>query len=179
VLASLKCVCVQSVEAVSFDNMPFPLDEDLESQTCSEALSTSSIDAGNDRHGFLIKLGDGDFADVEDNAGDTFGPRSWSHLLGDHLARQAGTQGPESTTAGRAYMLALPDAGEDGNVAFKNMVLPSDIADVTVRAQHQHRSADGGEKVTSLQLTVHRKAPIFGYVMLVLALLGVASLGAG
>jgi hypothetical protein len=77
------------------------------------------------------------------------------------------------------YALAVPDLpeGEDDHIAFKSLVLPSDITNVTVKAQ-EGETADG-EKVTTLQVTVTRKSPVIGYVLLALAVWGVSTLGAG
>lgn len=78
------------------------------------------------------------------------------------------------------YVLALPKtdvSAEDETVAFPSLALPSDIQDIQVVAQVEQDAA--GEKVPILQLTIKRVTPFIGYIMLLSAIWGVASLGAG
>eukprot|EP00192_Tetraselmis_astigmatica_P004773 CAMPEP_0117661934 /NCGR_PEP_ID=MMETSP0804-20121206/7797_1 /TAXON_ID=1074897 /ORGANISM="Tetraselmis astigmatica, Strain CCMP880" /LENGTH=498 /DNA_ID=CAMNT_0005468825 /DNA_START=110 /DNA_END=1606 /DNA_ORIENTATION=- len=160
------------------DSQPeIPVLTDLEAHYRPAPPSSVSFGGEDGPHGFLIKVADGTalleghISDKESECG------TLSDLLEQHLSHRLIPESMAGSAMRDTYMLALPDTGEDDNVAFKSMVLPSDIDDVTITAQDEDMG--GGEKVPTLQLTVHRKAPVLGYALLVLAVLGVASLGAG
>jgi len=149
----------------------------------STAYSRSTY--GGDEHqpsGFLFKVVDGG-RPVWDPHAELDGqvlsstPQSVNHLLDNSLYREYCESLPDETPD--TYALAVPDMpeGEDDTVAFKSLMLPSDITSVKVQAQEQE-TVDG-EKVTTLQVTVERRSPVIGYVLLALAVWGVSTLGAG
>mmetsp|Transcript_15514 Transcript_15514/g.36862 ORF Transcript_15514/g.36862 Transcript_15514/m.36862 type:complete len:669 (+) Transcript_15514:211-2217(+) len=166
-LGTEPCTDLDDLEAPLMDRAPSaPL-------TMSDVIS--DLSGAEEPHGFFIKVVDRGVP-IWERAGTAVTGESIQDILecriGDEIREGAhGEQLPDT------YVLALPETGVEPDVGIKALTLPSDISDVVVRAQPIEDAA--GEKHTGVQITVSRTAPVLGYFLLVLAVWGVSTLGAG
>mmetsp|Transcript_7183 Transcript_7183/g.18567 ORF Transcript_7183/g.18567 Transcript_7183/m.18567 type:complete len:695 (-) Transcript_7183:203-2287(-) len=160
------------------------------------SLPSAGSAAAEEAHlqsGFLFKVTDGGAAAMRADAMEPEGgelapgtpPATICSLMEHELQAEremetaaAGT--PFAAGRGDTYAFAMPDMGgaADPQVTFKSLALPSDITSVELKASEAAGGAEG-EVMPQLQLTVQRRSPVIGYVLLALAVWGVSTLGAG
>jgi len=160
------------------------------------SLPSAGSAAAEEAHlqsGFLFKVTDGGAAAMRADAMEPEGgelapgtpPATICSLMEHELQAEremetaaAGT--PFAAGRGDTYAFAMPDMGgaADPQVTFKSLALPSDITSVELKASEAAGGAEG-EVMPQLQLTVQRRSPVIGYVLLALAVWGVSALGAG